>query len=60
MKLTLAINIGSHDAKRLKLRSTQEGDVVTVDDEIGGEMIGRKWAVPFDDKPKPVAAPAGK
>lgn len=57
MKLVLTLNIGAHDAKDLGLRETHEGDIVTVNDEVGATLLDRKWATVADDKPKmPIAA----
>ena len=57
VKLALTINIGTHDAKELGLRQTLEGDVVTVNDEVGAKLLDRKWAAVVDDKPKPSVVP---
>ena len=57
MKLVLTLNIGARDAKELGLRNSLEGDVVTVNDEVGATLLDRKWAAVADDKPKvPIAA----
>ena len=57
MKLVLTLNIGAHDAKDLGLRETHEGDIVTVNDEVGATLLDRKWAAVVDDKPKPSVVP---
>jgi len=57
VKLALTINIGTRDAKELGLRQTLEGDVVTVNDEVGAKLLDHKWAAVVDDKPKPSVVP---
>lgn len=45
MKLTLALNIGSRDAKRLGLKKTQRGDEVSASKEVEDILLKNGWAI---------------
>lgn len=44
MKLKLRVNIGIRDAQRLELSKHQDGDIVSVKEEVGKELVARGWA----------------
>ena len=57
MQVKLSLNLGTDDAKKLGLDPVpKDGDVVTVDDKDGHDMIAKGWAVDAAKAPKAVHA----
>lgn len=58
-RLKLLLNLGKPDAARLGIdfAEAREGKVVTVDDEVGNELLTKGWAAdPNDERFKAAAA----
>ena len=44
MLVTLKVNIGTVDARRLSLPKTHEGDAVEVSEKVAAELLKNGWA----------------
>lgn len=56
MKLTLVVNIGTIDNRRLGLKHTLAGETVDVPEKIADELLRKGWALPADGKVDPAKA----